>query len=689
MTDLEPRSDRPVDQSDPGTPVFAEVVSAKTYSERPIIAPWLRDPVQRRDTVESFLRRQWHRIAGHTTHLHIYVGNLIKYSPRGWYRATRWVIDTWFDGDSRPLRNEAIAKKDSETFLKLRNDQLKRVRKRTPLFLGLGVIFAATVTAVVLGPPVVQIAAVTLLVFTLGGIGAPADKPIARAMVAVSKAPKLTSSALIDALRSLRIKGMDDKAPIGFPDEIMRDGPGYRANVDLPPGVTPQMVMEKRLELASGLTRPAGCVWPRPAPKVHGRRLVVWVGEQDMAQRDKVPGPLVRVPRLDAFEPLPFGRDQRERIVAIRMMETNMLIGAMPGMGKTFAMRLMLLGMGLDPTCEVDSFELKGSGDLSCAEKFAHRYAKGAGDDTMEACLAAMRDLAADIDRRADQIAQIAKADRDLCPENKVTRELADIRRYGLHPRAFFLDECQDLFGHEDKTIAKEAERLALRIIKKGRAFGVMLFLATQRPDAQSLPKAISAQAGIRFCLKVMDADGNNAVLGNGMYAAGYRATELSDGDPDDPEDKGDVGIGLLRDMIGLPRIIRTDYIDNPTAERIADRARALREKAGTLGGYAVGDEPKRGEQRDVLRDLHTVFVECRVERIWSENGSVNALNELADRWYEYYGEWSAQRLAQELRRASNGAIEEAKQLKIAGENKNGYRLEQIQAALQAREIAA
>ena len=42
----------------------------------------------------------------------------------------------------------------------------------------------------------------------------------------------------------------------------MRDGPGWLWRGDLPPGVTAGAVSEKREELASGLRRPLGCVWP-------------------------------------------------------------------------------------------------------------------------------------------------------------------------------------------------------------------------------------------------------------------------------------------------------------------------------------------------------------------------------------------------------------------------------------------
>ena len=64
-------------------------------------------------------------------------------------------------------------------------------------------------------------------------------------------------------------------------------------------------------------------------------------------------------------------------------------------------------------------------------------------------------------------------------------------------------------------------------IIKIGPAFGVMLDLATQRPDGKSLPTGVSSNVGLRFCLKVMDQTENDMVLGTSAYKNGIRATHV------------------------------------------------------------------------------------------------------------------------------------------------------------------
>ena len=115
---------------------------------------------------------------------------------------------------------------------------------------------------------------------------------------------------------------------------------------------------------------------------------------------------------------------------------------------------------------------------------------------------------------------------KDQQPDGKVTRALANRRRLGLHLRVAVIDECQNLFSHPD--YGKEAGELATDVIKLGRALGIMLILATQRPDKDSLPTGVCANVSVRFCLRVMDQVANDMVLGTSMYQAGIRATDAA-----------------------------------------------------------------------------------------------------------------------------------------------------------------
>ena len=95
---------------------------------------------------------------------------------------------------------------------------------------------------------------------------------------------KLTQDVVLRALGSLGISGIDKYLREGkptaqfFPHPVRQDGPGWRAEVDLPYGVTATQVIERREQLASGLRRPLGAVWPEPVTTEHAGRLELWVG---------------------------------------------------------------------------------------------------------------------------------------------------------------------------------------------------------------------------------------------------------------------------------------------------------------------------------------------------------------------------------------------------------------------------
>jgi DNA segregation ATPase FtsK/SpoIIIE, S-DNA-T family len=146
----------------------------------------------------------------------------------------------------------------------------------------------------------------------LGVAGSPADRPLLDAAVVIPKAPRLTSEMVIRALGALGLAGINqalarDPKAVGFVSPIHRDGPGWRADLDLPPGVTVGEVADRRDKLASGLGRPLGCVWPEGNPQVHPGRLTLWVGDQDMATTRQPPWPLAKAGTVTCSSRSPLG----------------------------------------------------------------------------------------------------------------------------------------------------------------------------------------------------------------------------------------------------------------------------------------------------------------------------------------------------------------------------------------------
>ena len=223
--------------------------------------------------------------------------------------------------------------------------------------------------------------------------------------------------------------------------------------------------------------------------------------------------------------------------------------------------------------------------------------------------------LRADIERRAAVIKKIAKATPELCPNNKVTRQLANRRDLGLHPVVALLDEVQNLYSHE--TYGKEATKLVLDIIRLGRAFGVILVQATQRPDADSLPKAISSNAGIRIALRVMDDYANNVILGSGMYAAGVRATDFT---------TKDKGIAWLVGVAEEPMVAKSFNVTSGMAEKVGrGPASSARKPTGSPVWRPAWSSPSRRRRaagHDLLADLRRVMDDQGVAWAWTQHAA-------------------------------------------------------------------
>lgn len=585
----------------------------REVARRPVIEPWLRH----RDDVTAAARWAagwaWHATGFHTVRAPLYAARLTARAPQGAVTAlagaARWAGDAQY----RPLREQAIRSGESDQYLRLEAAHTERVRARRRLLLaGLLGLAGGAVALWTLAPGWLLAVVVVVGLLVLGWVGSPVDKPVTGRSVVTHRPTRLTSEMVVRALGALGLGEVNkalSRGPNGitFPAPITRDGPGWRADVDLPYGVTVTDIIERRDRLASGLRRPLGCVWPEPAHDAHAGRLVLWVGDQDMSQTKPKPWPLASHGEVDLFKPVPFGTDQRGRSVSVLLMFSNVLIGAMPRFGKTFALRVLLLACALDPTAELRIFELKGTGDLSPMEGCTHRYASGADDATLEQAMESLREIYAELDTRSKRIRELP---RELCPENKVTPQLSARRDLGLYPIVLGLDECQELFSHPD--FKDEADRLATGIIKRGPAMGIILILATQRPDAKSLPTGVSANVGIRLCLRVMGQTENDMVLGTSAYKNGIRATTFT---------QKDKGIGYLVGAGDEAQIVRSAYLDAPAAEAIAARARALREAAGTLSGHALGDTGEDTEarpSRSVLGDVAAVFAPGE-DRLWSD----------------------------------------------------------------------
>jgi S-DNA-T family DNA segregation ATPase FtsK/SpoIIIE len=295
------------------------------------------------------------------------------------------------------------------------------------------------------------------------------------------------------------------------------DGDGTYAQIRLPMGVTAEMVAAKRPTLAANLGRASLETWPTKGDE--DGILDLWAADKGKLGAGAGPWPLLHDGTVDVFEGVPLGKTQRGAVINAPIVESNYLIGGRPGQGKSAVMRTLLLGAALDPTAELWIFVMGQSPDFKPFEPRLSRYQMGMDDAVVEATMHALADLLTEMERRGKIL------ERQPGSPPKTSRKLANKPGLGLHPLVCGIDECHELFTHPQ--YGKQAAEWAVRLIKRGRKYGITLVLATQSPTTTSIPKEVTRNVSCGLAFSVADHVANDGLLGAGKYRAGVRATDL------------------------------------------------------------------------------------------------------------------------------------------------------------------
>lgn len=650
---------------------------------RPVISPVFTK--EHRDAaLRWYLGRAFHRARYHTARLPWYQAKTLAYVPRGAVRIGRHVLGWVNVAEAQELKKMAVRHAVDKSlhdghaiYHQAERVAAPKIRARRIVLAAMGMVLAVGLLGLWFFTPAwVTVLALLGLTDMLGYAGRPVDNPIIGPAVVSEQYVKLTSDMVVRALSSMGLGALAAKdAVITFPSPIQRDGDGWRADVDLPHGTTADEVIKGRPKLASGLRRPLGCVWPEGDASIHEGRLVLWVGDKDLAKKGYVRWPLGSRGQHDYFDKLPFGEEPRGRLVTMPLFQHNVLIGAIPGQGKTAAVRCITCAQALDPTVELWIHELAGKGDLDPLETVSYRFVSGIDEDSIAYAAKSLKLLKAEVMRRVDSLKHVP---RDMCPDKRITREIADKRSFKLWPLVGVFDEVQNLFDHP--TYGKQAGEDAAFLIRLGRAVGITLVLATQRPDRDALPTTVSGNVSIRFCLYVPGQVENDMVLGTSSYKNGLRATSPN------LRPEIDAGIGILKGATPFPLIVKVAYLNMAATERVAKRARVLREKAGTLSGIAIGETEDRGmEIASFLDDLVVVFAQREHpdrQGVWSQE----LCEGLAELRPDVYGGWDPDVFAAACKPLALRTVQLHMQDETgARRTRYGLRREQIEHALSER----
>ena len=342
-----------------------------------------------------------------------------------------------------------------------------------------------------------------------------------------------------------------------------------------------------------------------------------------------------------------------------------MVVGALPRMGKTFFLRLLILAAALDPTVELHLYDLKGGPDFRPLEPVAHRFRIGDEPDDLAYLKADIRAIHADMSRRYKTL-------RNL-PRERVPRRQGHPRpRRPPRPRpvagrcwsstsASWRSTTTPRWSPWSPTSANAARPPAS---------------SSSSPPNASTPSpcrpAISSNAVLRFCLKVAGQVENDMVLGTSMYKAGVRATTFA---------RTDKGVGYLAGEGDDPTIVRTAYLDAPDADTIAARARAARLAAGLLTGDAAGIDPDPDTSTDSILDhLATVWPPTE-EKVWWDD----LAERLAATYPGLYGTWTGEQVTAAVKPHGLKSVQVKRTVDGLTKNRRGLARTALAAALNDR----
>lgn len=331
----------------------------------------------------------------------------------------------------------------------------------------------------------------------------------------------IDETTIARALEALRIPQITAYLKQGLPMQYLTPcreaGRGTHAVLRLPAGVTAEQVARRRAALATGLHRLAKEVWPTTGSEAG--ILDLWIADKGALAEGAGPYPLLTAGVVDVFKGVPFGRTLRGDSILAPVMERNTITGGMPGQGKSTAARVLMAGAALDPTAELRIWVPDANFDFEAFRPRCSRYVMGAEDEKIAEILTHLEELHAEVQARGELLIKFETP--------AVTRELAS-KTIGLHPLVCLLEEAHVAIS--DPTHGPDIARLLVNIVRLGRKRGIHLIVSTQAPTRDSMPRDVTRNCSNGIAFAVGDHVANDALLGQGAYAAGHRATELIPG---------------------------------------------------------------------------------------------------------------------------------------------------------------
>jgi DNA segregation ATPase FtsK/SpoIIIE, S-DNA-T family len=265
-----------------------------------------------------------------------------------------------------------------------------------------------------------------------------------------------------------------------------------------------------------------------------------------------ITGPAAPVFPFSVFDPVHVGIDEYGDQVHLDLAEKNILVGGEPGGGKSVALNLLVAHAALSCDCRlvlVDGKRVELGPWRGCADTFV--------GPSIDDAISAFRAEQAEMNQRYDMLLDLGL--------RKITRDT------GHEARFIVIDEYA-YFSATVGTKPQQAEFSALSrdLVARGRAAGIIVILATQRPSHQVIDPSLRDLFAYRWAFRCTTDSSSDTVLGHGWAGEGYSAAAI------DPRSRG---VSWLLSETGVPRRIKTANLLDHDIRYLAAYAARLRRK--------------------------------------------------------------------------------------------------------------